>query len=147
MTVTLTKGTDEIVDGYVDDVVTGYLAAALWTGYHYPTEESFSSMTEMDHLDSLFTVDELSPSVVAAAREDVESFVRSNWGLLWDLDPEQVGHDFLLTRNGHGAGFWDRGLGARGDILSEACEPYGTADLVSYGVDRRDVANLPTWTA
>lgn len=24
-------------------------------------------------------------------------------------EPEQVGPDFWLTRNGHGAGFWDRG--------------------------------------
>lgn len=25
-----------------------------------------------------------------------------------DLDPEQLGHDLWLTRNGHGTGFWDR---------------------------------------
>lgn len=24
------------------------------------------------------------------------------------VDPTQAGHDFWLTRNGHGAGFWDR---------------------------------------
>lgn len=24
------------------------------------------------------------------------------------LDPERLGHDLWLTRNGHGAGFWDR---------------------------------------
>ncbi len=27
---------------------------------------------------------------------------------LRDCDPEQIGHDLWLTRNGHGAGFWDR---------------------------------------
>lgn len=27
----------------------------------------------------------------------------------WEGDYGQVGHDFALTRNGHGAGFWDRG--------------------------------------
>lgn len=25
-----------------------------------------------------------------------------------DLDPEQLGHDLWLTRNGHGVGYWDR---------------------------------------
>lgn len=34
---------------------------------------------------------------------------------------EQAGHDFWLTRNGHGAGFWDRGLGEIGNKLTEAC--------------------------
>lgn len=33
-----------------------------------------------------------------------------------------AGHDFWLTRNGRGAGFWDRGL-------SEASRPYGSVDL------------------
>lgn len=27
---------------------------------------------------------------------------------LSQYDPAQVGHDLWLTRNGHGAGFWDR---------------------------------------
>lgn len=34
---------------------------------------------------------------------------------------EYAGHDFWLTRNGHGAGFWDRGLGEVGDALSAFC--------------------------
>jgi hypothetical protein len=39
-------------------------------------------------------------------------------------DHEQAGHDFALTRNGHGAGFWDRGKGKAGDVLTDACEQY-----------------------
>ncbi|QAU07332.1 hypothetical protein SEA_NOSILAM_91 [Gordonia phage NosilaM] len=31
---------------------------------------------------------------------------------------EHFGHDYLLTRDGHGAGFWDRGLGDLGEYLS-----------------------------
>jgi hypothetical protein len=37
-------------------------------------------------------------------------------------DAEKAGHDFWLTRNGHGAGFWDRNLGGIGDKLTKACE-------------------------
>lgn len=38
---------------------------------------------------------------------------------------ELAGHDFALTRNRHGAGFWDRGLGSLGLKLTEAAEAAG----------------------
>lgn len=42
----------------------------------------------------------------------------------------QHGHDFALTRNGHGAGFWDRGYpDAIGQALTEAAQAYGEATL------------------
>lgn len=34
----------------------------------------------------------------------------------------RIGHDYVLTTGGHGAGFWDRGLGELGDKLTEACK-------------------------
>ena len=45
-----------------------------------------------------------------------------------------VGMDLWLTRNGHGAGFWDRKLGSYngyniGDCLSEACKMLGESYL------------------
>ena len=39
-----------------------------------------------------------------------------------DYDYGAAGHDYWLTRNGHGAGFWDRDLGKVGDELTKACE-------------------------
>ena len=42
-------------------------------------------------------------------------------------DLSQVAHDFILTCNGHGAGFWD-GDYNEGDKLTELCKPYGTFD-------------------
>jgi len=42
---------------------------------------------------------------------------------------ESAGHNFLLTRNGHGAGFWDRGLGDIGDKLTGMAHNYGTIGL------------------
>jgi hypothetical protein len=41
----------------------------------------------------------------------------------------QAGHDFALTRNGHGAGFWDRGLGVIGEKLSDAARVYGDTEV------------------
>ncbi|WP_435634332.1 hypothetical protein ACSC9U_18330 [Pseudomonas solani] len=42
---------------------------------------------------------------------------------------ECAGHDFWLTRNGHGAGYWDRGLGDLGDKLTAAAKTFGGVDL------------------
>ena len=44
-------------------------------------------------------------------------------------DASSAGHDFWLTRNHHGAGFWDRGLGEVGRKLTEAAHVYGDYDL------------------
>ena len=49
-------------------------------------------------------------------------------------DAENAGHDFWLTRNGHGAGFWDRDLPKDvGDALTRASEKYGEINLYVEG--------------
>lgn len=66
--------------------------------------------------------------------EAVTSFVRVNWRDVSRLDAGQTGHDFILTANGHGAGFWDRGLGARGDRLTKASDGYSLdAEFALWG--------------
>lgn len=40
----------------------------------------------------------------------------------------EAGHDLFLTREGHGAGFWDRGLGHYGDVFTKYSESIGEAD-------------------
>lgn len=56
-------------------------------------------------------------------------------------DGATTGHDFYLTRNRHGAGFWDRYSGdspeARaGDRLTSAAHVYGESELYP-GEDRK----------
>ena len=46
-----------------------------------------------------------------------------------DDAPSQFGHDLALTRNHHGAGFWDRGLGVAGDVLTEWAQSLGELHL------------------
>ena len=52
-------------------------------------------------------------------------------GIAWrdEMEWSQLGSDLWLTRNGHGAGFWDRGLGELGDALSEAANRQGSCDI------------------
>lgn len=71
--------------------------------------------------------DELSIEIDAVC----EQFYQENKELLRGcrLHPDQCGHDLWLTRNGHGAGFWDRGLGEKGQKLTDACKNMGAVDL------------------
>jgi hypothetical protein len=66
---------------------------------------------------------------LASMRADCDAFVENNKNDLVNLTAEQAGHDFWLTRNGHGAGFWDRGLGAIGDRLTEASKSLGDCNV------------------
>ncbi len=52
---------------------------------------------------------ELSPETLLDIQADCRSFWRRavHYVPASDMNPERAGHDFWLTRNGHGAGFWD----------------------------------------
>lgn len=41
-----------------------------------------------------------------------------------DYEDYSVGHDFWLTRNRYGAGFWDRGWGVVGEKLTKIAESF-----------------------
>lgn len=51
---------------------------------------------------------------------------------LEEYDWRHLCHDYWLTRNGHGAGFWDRGLGDAGQRLTDLSED-GSYELFSIG--------------
>jgi hypothetical protein len=102
----------------------GFLTAALWSS----TDESDDSGGEP--LDKNYSIEDIAPETLASLLKDCDDFCEENAELLARAgDDEQNGHDFWLTRNGHGAGFWDRGYGAVGDKLSDACKRYGSVDL------------------
>lgn len=97
-----------------------YIECALWSSVDLATEEP---------LDSAYDITDIAPETLAEMRADCEAFAADNEIDLLGMEVGQIGHDFWLTRNGHGAGFWDRGLGARGDRLTDAAHAYGTVDL------------------
>lgn len=55
-------------------------------------------------------------------------------------DEHQAGVDFWLTRNGHGAGFWDHGLGEIGDRLSAAAKACGVQYVYKGDDEKMHVA-------
>ena len=119
-----------------DDALRQYLETALWSSScNGQAEHDDCRGTDCDaSLEYLnYGVDDLPAATHASMWEDLAGFI--NGALETDpdifdgIDAGQVGHDFWLTRNHHGAGFWDRGLGERGDILTKLAHPYGESDL------------------
>lgn len=52
--------------------------------------------------------DDFSNEALAEIEADCKNFLDQAFGLVKD-NLKQAGHDFWLTRNRHGAGFWDDG--------------------------------------
>jgi hypothetical protein len=100
----------------------GYLEAALWSS----NDESDESGGEP--LDRNYDIEDIAPETLDQMIGDVEDFVADNRHLLelTDLARGRIGHDFWLTRNSHGSGFWDEGLGRLGDDLTKASHAYGS---------------------
>ena len=116
-----------------DNVTRSYLITQIWTGLHYAEQDA-----EPVSLDDIVNdPDDLPEEIRAAAARDVADFLRliDDEGLTFDAaahwDDDQLGHDFSLTRNGHGAGFWDRGRGDIGDKLTALAHSYGDSTLYS----------------
>jgi hypothetical protein len=106
----------------LDTFYASYVGAALFT----------SMDDDGDPLDGHYSTEDISLSAAARMRDDCTLFYRANaarWQGRWGYSDEQAGHDFWLTRNRHGAGFWDRGLGQVGKTLTEISHAYGEADL------------------
>jgi len=130
-------------------------AAALFASLN-PFEQGyvecmfFTSASDPDDADLAHaTFAELAPQALADAREDCENFRMAVGysrrgpgspfgpaGTRWEMyigdkpyTDHQAGVDFWFTRNGHGAGFWDRGLGEVGEHLSKIAKTFGTRDL------------------
>lgn len=103
-----------------DAFTTGYLEAMAWTEQDQPgfMEASFS--------DSLLT-----RAAADCARFQKEARIYLGIADALMYSRARAGHDFWLTRNGHGAGFWDRKElepGKIGDALTAIAKSYGTLD-------------------
>tara|TARA_R110002153_G_scaffold47172_1_gene133396 strand:+ start:116 stop:460 length:345 start_codon:yes stop_codon:yes gene_type:complete len=75
---------------------------------------------------------ELSAYDIRRGTIDCLAFYQANEHLIGDAPTDQAGHDFWLTRNGHGTGFWDR-VDVYGDYraeqLSVNAESFGVVDV------------------
>lgn len=108
--------------GASKDFIGGYLEAAAWTA-----PESQLSTEEIQSMD-------FSKQAKEYAKRDSDIFVRVAEKLLEETgaSDSQHGHDFWLTRNRHGTGFWDRGYGPVGKELTEISHRFGEVEVYPH---------------
>ena len=122
-----------------DEFLRGYMAALWWSSTDcIPSDRSDSGQEEVVNLDQY----EASEKAEAKCQADCEAFYQAHEADIdeaaqrYDLSRgdgadtgyDLAGHDFALTRNGHGTGFWDRPElkeGGLGDRLTKASKAAG----------------------
>jgi hypothetical protein len=115
----------------MNSITKAYLIAALWS----------SIADDGEPLDANYTLESFAPEALARAEADVTSFleaVKARGLDLSGLEDVSIGHDLWLTRNHHGSGFWDRGLGSLGEALTEAAHGLGSCDCYVGDVGEAD---------
>lgn len=118
----------------IEKVMAAYVTCALWSSVHYAEGPEGDGSP----MDDDFGADDIAEEALVSMRADCVAFLEEALEIARDypvlkladpLNEERIGHDFWLTRNGHGAGFWDRGYGELGDKLTAAAKAYGSSDL------------------
>lgn len=117
----LTIQTTEVNDDFVD----GYIVAMLWS-----TNDESDPETGGNPLDQNYSRDDIDPELMATIIEDCRKFLEQCGHLLTEENwlgkgemMENAGHDFWLTRNHHGCGYWDGDWAdPAADLLTEASQ-------------------------
>lgn len=90
----------------LDSFTRAYLVCALWSSNDESTPEGG------EPFDANYSLFDFAPEALASAAGDCERFKSYNTAngrlAAYRFDDERAGHDFWLSRNGHGAGFFDR---------------------------------------
>jgi hypothetical protein len=89
----------------LESVFESYVRTALWS----------STDDYGNPLDEKYTKESIHKGTLENMTRDCKSFLDKNKIVIESVDPFRfegsvegmIGHDFWLTRNGHGAGFWD----------------------------------------
>ena len=98
----------------LETFTTAYIEAALWSSDVEETEGG------------------ISPELQATFERDCAKFYASHTRVIEEAQgtDERAGHDFWLTRCGHGAGFWDGDWPEpQATILDNAARAFGNVDL------------------
>ena len=95
----------------LDDFTQAYIECALWSSNDESTPEGG------DPLDDNYGIEDIDPESLQKIIADCEKFQKDNADAISEAEvtfnaaehsqEAQAGHDFWLTRNGHGCGFWD----------------------------------------
>lgn len=124
---TLARAMKHLSESEVQEAVAAAAECLMWSSLIVIDEEG--TMIEADNTglnwsaDALEVIDAEMRSFLIVIEQD--NALSSYAG----LSAAQLGRDFILTRNGHGTGFWDRGLGYVGDRLTQWAKTFGSTDV------------------
>lgn len=123
----------------MDNFTKAYIEAMLWTECDPGTDANTHDPENDFPLHGNCGIEDLAPKTLETIQKECADFQTKNADILKqayrpDYDEARAGHDFWLTRNGHGAGFWDRGLGDIGDKLTDVSK--NSPVYVYLGSDR-----------
>lgn len=102
----------------LDTFTKAYIACALWS----------SNDDDCEPLDDNYSIEEISPECLQTIIDDCKKFQADNFEMIKD-DLSQAGYDFWLTRNGHGAGFWDGYWPENGERLTTYSKTFKECNL------------------
>ena len=103
---------------YLDEFTRSYVETALWSS----TDDNEKPLDE-------YGINAIIDETMNVMIKDCEKFQSENFEDI-SSDLTRAGHDFWLTRNGHGAGFWDGDWDDEiGKRLTTASETYGEFTL------------------
>lgn len=129
-----------------EQVWIGFAQTCYWMGLVLAEgEDGNSASLDDDGSDASSIPDDVAAQMAAVlsnflgqlASEDSGGAVADYLAVTGDSD-KQFGHDFALTRAGHGTGFWDREAGEAGDYLATVADAHRGEGLYAF-VDESEV--------
>jgi len=96
----------------IKKIMDSYLECAIWTEEERLEDENTEGYEgEIKDLipEADLNIHNFSDDSKIKAYEDIKLFLKYAGDAVNGIDEEQLGHDIWLSRNGHGAGFFDRG--------------------------------------
>jgi len=123
-----------------EQILNGYIEAAFWSTLDYTSIEDDSE--NMEHLDARYDFPDLDAETREQMARDCHEFAEEMSDAIetfvdaYGRDYDYVGHDLWLTRERHGAGFWDRGNSYEpgGNEARDALDSYAK-NLGEFGDD------------
>lgn len=100
-----------------------YIECALWAE-NTGEDQNYTALCDTDH--------EVAPETFDRFRLDCAKFYSDNWETIEasGVSFQNAGHDFWLTRSGHGCGFWDGDYPEpQATQLTKASKAFGNCEL------------------
>ena len=137
-----TDATEQRMEDEFQAALTGAVEACLWSTHPTPADED---MTALEYADEYTVTRREMDKLRGTLAYYMRGWFVENYGTICQATGdnytfEHIGRDFWLTSQGRGAGFWDRGLGEVGDILTDSADGY--SDLVGLYLDGEGVQVL-----